>query len=99
MTVRCSFALSVSLPLQVFLQTTRYLEQLLEVRDAVGPTLMLLGDGNWRMGDGIKEKTNQGKPATGCEGSLIEHFVCTQALSLSVRSREEWQSNLTYKHR
>ncbi|KAH9165747.1 exocyst complex component exo70 subunit [Lactarius sanguifluus] len=56
--------------------TTRYLEQLLEVRDAVGPTLMLLGDGNWRMGDGIQAKPNQGKPAPGSEGRLIEHYAC-----------------------
>ncbi|KAH9171616.1 exocyst complex component exo70 subunit [Lactarius sanguifluus] len=58
--------------------TTRYLEQLLEVRDAVGPTLMLLGDGNWRMGDGIQAKPNQGKPAPGSEGRLIEHYACVR---------------------
>ncbi|KAI0297438.1 Cullin repeat-like-containing domain protein [Russula brevipes] len=55
--------------------TTRYLEQLLEVRDAVGPTLMLLGDGNWKMGDGV----------------LIEHYtydvVKTLLASLSALSR------------
>ncbi|KAH9984578.1 Cullin repeat-like-containing domain protein [Russula vinacea] len=45
--------------------TVRYLEQLLVVRDAVGPALMLLGDGNWRMGDGIQAKPNKGKPAPG----------------------------------
>lgn len=36
------------------IQTTRYLEQLLEVRDVVGPALMLLGDGNQKMGDGVQ---------------------------------------------
>jgi hypothetical protein len=59
------------------LQTTRYLQQILEVRDAVGPTLMLLGDGNWRMGDGVQAKPNQGKPAPGSESRLIEHYACT----------------------
>ncbi|KAH9020402.1 exocyst complex component exo70 subunit [Lactarius pseudohatsudake] len=71
--------------------TTRYLEQLLEVRDAVGPTLMLLGDGNWRMGDGIQAKPNQGKPAPGSEGRLIEHYaydvVTTLITSLTTLSR------------
>ena len=58
------------------IQTTRYLEQLLEVRDAVGPALMLLGDGNWRMGDGIQAKPNKGKPAPGSETVLIAHYTC-----------------------
>jgi hypothetical protein len=61
-------------------QTLRYLEQLLEVRDAVGSALMLLGDGNWRMGEGIQAKANQGKPAPGSESILIEHYTCTCVL-------------------
>ncbi|KAH9031730.1 exocyst complex component exo70 subunit [Lactarius hengduanensis] len=65
--------------------------ELLEVRDAVGPTLMLLGDGNWRMGDGIQAKPNQGKPAPGSEGRLIEHYaydvVTTLITSLTTLSR------------
>ena len=59
------------------IQTTRYLDQLLEVRDAVGPALMLLGDGNWKMGDGIQAKPNKGKPAPGSESLLIAHYTCT----------------------
>ena len=74
-----SFPHSAGLAVQVLLQTTRYLEQLLEVRDAVGPTLMLLGDGNWRMGDGVQAKPNQGKPAPGSESRLIEHYACMHA--------------------
>ncbi len=58
-------------------QTTGYLEQLLEVRDAVGSALMILGDGNWKMGDGIQAKPNQGKPAPGSERVLLEHYTCT----------------------
>jgi hypothetical protein len=65
-------------------QTTRYLEQLLEVRDAVGPALMLLGDGNWRMGDGIQAKPNKGKPTPGSESVLIAHYTCA---SISPRRR------------
>jgi len=71
--------------------TTRYLQQILEVRDAVGPILMVLGDGNWRMGDGVQPKPNQGKPAPGSEGRLIEHYtydvVNTLIASLTALSR------------
>jgi exocyst complex protein 7 len=71
--------------------TLRYLEQLLEVRDAVGPALMLLGDGNWRMGDGIQAKPNKGKPAPGSESVLIAHYtydvVTTLLTSLTSLSR------------
>ena len=38
---------------------------------------MLLGDGNWKMGDGVQVKPNQGKPAPGSERILIEHYTCT----------------------
>jgi exocyst complex protein 7 len=58
------------------IQTTHYLEQLLEVRGAVGPALMLLGDGNWKMGDGVQAKPNKGKPAPGSESVLIAHYAC-----------------------
>ena len=51
---------------------------------------MLLGDGNWRMGDGIQAKPNQGKPAPGSESRLIEHYACTHGRSVFVRSIEEW---------
>ncbi|KAH9954763.1 Cullin repeat-like-containing domain protein [Russula dissimulans] len=63
--------------------TTRYLEQLLDVRDAVGAALMLLGDGNWKMGDGIQVKANKGKPAPGSESILIEHYTCASFASQS----------------
>ena len=53
-----------------------HLEQLLEVRSAVGPTLMTLGDGNWKMGDGAQAKPNKGKPAPGSESLLIAHYAC-----------------------
>ncbi|KAF8267255.1 Cullin repeat-like-containing domain protein [Lactarius quietus] len=63
------------MPLQTMRYKTRYLEQLLEVRDAVGPMLMLLGDGNWKMGDGVQAKPKQGKPTPGSENRLIKHCV------------------------
>ncbi|KAI9460716.1 exocyst complex component exo70 subunit [Russula earlei] len=73
--------------------TTRYLEELLDVRDAVGATLMLLGDGNWKMGDGIQAKPNKGKRAPGSESVLIEHYtydvVTTLIASLTTLSRSQ----------
>lgn len=76
-TVRPSHSLvSPKLVSFVPIQTTRYLEQLVEVRDAVGPALMLLGDGNWKMGDGVQAKPNKGKPAPGSESVLIAHYAC-----------------------
>ena len=68
---------SINTRLTSSLQSAQYLEQLLEVRDAVGSTLMLLGDGNWKMGDGVQAKPNQGKSAPGSESVLIEHYTCT----------------------
>ncbi|KAF8491339.1 exocyst complex component exo70 subunit [Russula emetica] len=71
--------------------TTRYLEQLLEVRGAVGPALMLLGDGNWKMGDGVQAKPNKGKAAPGSESVLIAHYaydvVATLLTSLTSLAR------------
>jgi exocyst complex protein 7 len=37
---------------------------------------MLLGDGNWKMGDGVLAKPNKGKPAPGSESVLIAHYTC-----------------------
>ncbi|KAI0250886.1 exocyst complex component exo70 subunit [Lactifluus subvellereus] len=75
------------------ISTAQYLEQLLEVRDAVGPTLMLLGDGNWKMGDGVQAKPNQGKSAPGSERVLIEHYtydvVTTLIASLTTLSQTQ----------
>ncbi|KAH9965551.1 exocyst complex component exo70 subunit [Lactifluus volemus] len=75
------------------ISTTQYLEKLLQVRDAVGSTLMLLGDGNWRMGDGVQAKPNQGKSSPGNERILIEHYaydvVTTLMGSLTTLSRTQ----------
>ena len=37
---------------------------------------MTLGDGNWKMGDGVQAKPNKGKPAPGSESLLIVHYAC-----------------------
>jgi len=43
---------------------------------------MLLGDGNWKMGDGIQVKANKGKPAPGSESILLEHYTYDVAITL-----------------
>ena len=56
------------------LQTVKYLQKIPEVRDAVGSALVALGDGNWRMGEGIQV----GKASKGGETDeqvVTEHFI------------------------
>ena len=51
------------------------MKNLLEVRDAVGDALAALGDGNWRMGDGVRVAGAQ-KLGVGSEQILLEHYIC-----------------------
>ncbi|ETW75673.1 hypothetical protein HETIRDRAFT_390036 [Heterobasidion irregulare TC 32-1] len=57
--------------------TIRYLEQILEVQDAVGSALATLGDGNWRMGDGMRMAANKGPKSTEplTERIFLEHYI------------------------
>ena len=53
------------------------MERIPEVGEAVGSALLSLGDGNWRMGDGMPvAKSNLG---IGDEPIVIEHFMCKPA--------------------
>ncbi|KZV66270.1 exocyst complex component, exo70 subunit [Peniophora sp. CONT] len=56
------------------LNTVDYMKNLLEVRDAVGDALASLGDGNWRMGDGVRVAGAQ-KLGVGSEMILLEHYI------------------------
>ena len=50
------------------------MENIPDVEEAVGSTLLSLGDGNWRMGDGMPvAKSNLG---SGDEAIIIAHFMC-----------------------
>lgn len=54
------------------------MERIPDVQEAVGAALLSLGDGNWRMGDGMPvTKSNLG---TGDELIIIEHFMCKPIL-------------------
>jgi exocyst complex component 7 len=50
------------------------MERLLQVREAVGPALLTLGDGNWKMGEGVQ--VGRGKLGEGDEKLIIEHYIC-----------------------
>lgn len=63
------------------LQAVQYVERIPDVQEAVGAVLLSLGDGNWRMGDGMPiAKSNLGP---GDEQIIIEHFMCTSPRCLS----------------
>ena len=62
----------------IFHQAVQYVERIPDVQEAVGAVLLSLGDGNWRMGDGMPiTKSNLGP---GDEQIIIEHFMCTSFL-------------------
>lgn len=51
-----------------------FLERVPDVRTAVGSTLLTLGDGNWKMGDGVS--VNKGsRLGDGDENVIVEHFI------------------------
>ncbi|KAI0310292.1 Cullin repeat-like-containing domain protein [Amylostereum chailletii] len=74
------------------LSTTAYMEQLLLVRDGVGDALAALGDGNWKMGDGVRV-ANPSKLGVGSEQVLLEHYIydviTTVLTSLTTLSRTQ----------
>ncbi|EIM89544.1 exocyst complex component exo70 subunit [Stereum hirsutum FP-91666 SS1] len=74
--------------------TVRYMEQIVQVQDGVGSSLVALGDGNWKMGEGMRAAANKGpKLGEGSEHILIEHYIYdvvnTTIGSLQTLSRSE----------
>lgn len=64
--------LRTSTQLKYLLQTVAYLERIPTVQGAVESALLALGDGNWKMGEGIQV----GKGAKDDEdGNILEHFT------------------------
>lgn len=55
--------------------TVEYLERLPDVREGAGSALLALGDGNWKMGEGVP-LTRGPKLGDGDESLVLEHFVC-----------------------
>ena len=51
------------------------MKQLIQVEDAVCSALMALGDGNWRMGEGVQVgKASKLSEANG--RVVLEHYLC-----------------------
>ena len=59
------------------------------MQDAVGSALATLGDGNWRMGDGMRMAANKGPKSTEqlTERILLEHYICASLPSVSLPCR------------
>ncbi|KAG6899569.1 hypothetical protein C0993_009148 [Termitomyces sp. T159_Od127] len=55
--------------------TIRYMEKLPQVQAAVGSALLTLGDGNWKMGEGVQVGKVTTKSGENDETVLLEHFV------------------------
>ena len=59
---------------QYIFQTVEYMERLPEVQSAVGAALLKLGDGNWKMGEGVRVGMSA-KTEENDETVVLEHFV------------------------
>ena len=57
--------------IHIILQTVRYITKVPEVRSAVSSALLVLGDGNWKMGEGVQV----GQAREGDESAILEHFI------------------------
>jgi exocyst complex protein 7 len=58
-------------------QTAEYLEQIPDVGDAMSSMLITLGDGNWRMGEGmIPGSKTRIEDSDDPERVILEHFTC-----------------------
>ncbi|KAH9477346.1 Exocyst complex component 7 [Psilocybe cubensis] len=70
-----------------FFQTISYIERIPQVLSAVESALYALGDGNWKMGEGVQV----GKGSKDDDGTIVEHFihdiVTTAISSLNTVSR------------
>lgn len=57
------------------LQTVHFLEQIPLVEEAVIASLSTLGDGNWRMGEGVGKGGKIGGTTVENERALLEHYI------------------------
>ncbi|KAF8878668.1 Cullin repeat-like-containing domain protein [Gymnopilus junonius] len=55
------------------LSTVAYIERIPQVQSAVESALYALGDGNWKMGEGVQVGTNKNKEED--DGNIVEHFM------------------------
>lgn len=57
-----------------------FIERLPAVKIAVGSVLLKLGDGNWKMGDGVTVPKTA-RLGEGDEGLILENFICKSSFS------------------
>lgn len=62
------------------------MERLPEVKDAVAAALLTLGDGNWKMGEGVQVGKGP-KTSEADEQTIIEHYMCKSFPSLDMPLR------------
>lgn len=98
------FVLSVSYALHtvrllISHQTVRYMERIPEVQVAAANALLTLGDGNWKMGEGVP-LANKQKLREGDEAIIMEHYTCTPPLiSLTFsKTSSSRRSNNSHQH-
>ena len=53
----------------------KYLKQIPDVEDAVIASLSTLGDGNWKMGEGVGKTGKVGGTAAESDQVLLEHYL------------------------
>jgi exocyst complex component 7 len=54
-----------------------FLERFPEVEDAAGAALAALGDGKWKMGEGVQVGKNAAGQGDVDQRTIIEHYVCS----------------------
>jgi exocyst complex component 7 len=64
------------------------LKQIPDVETAVVTSLATLGDGNWKMGEGVGKGGKVGGPTDGNERVLLEHYIC-EALDYLLRANTQ----------
>ncbi|SJL17663.1 uncharacterized protein ARMOST_21220 [Armillaria ostoyae] len=78
--------------------TVKYLDRIPEVQSAAGAALVTLGDGNWKMGEGV-QVGKASKLGEGDEHVILEHYVYdvvnTTINSLNVLSRTQKRAVLS----
>ena len=61
-------------------QTVQYVERLPEVKLAVSTALLTLGDGNWKMGEGVQVGQKAPKVVDIDDQTIVEHYMCECAI-------------------
>jgi hypothetical protein len=87
------------------MQTVAYLGKLPVVKGAVGSALLSLGDGNWKMGEGVQVGKGS-KLGEGDEQTILEHYVRGCLFSFKkillftlARRRDQHDHRLSHRHR